>query len=373
MLRSPADFPRRVLLVVTGLAPQVVTETVWALAGQSPTVLPTEITVVTTGEGARRARLLLLGTRDRPGALATLAAQLGIVALPLTIVAIRGADGHVRDDLTSEADNTAAADAIVNAVREATADPDSAVHMSIAGGRKTMGFLAGMALSLFGREQDRLSHVLVAPPFQGHPEFFFPPASPRVLIAAGGQPFSTDEAGIVLTDIPFLRLRHGFSAAELDRPGGYAAAIAAVQQHLGPPSLLLDLPAGRLVLGGTPLVLPPTLLGAMLWFARQRLKGKGSVSWREADAGEWVQAATDAAGATTAQSAGRAVRQGMTADLLAEKKTRLNQRVRMALGASAGSYLIETVGRCPVSRYRLATPPEAISIIAENGRREMSP
>jgi CRISPR-associated protein (TIGR02584 family) len=33
--------------------------------------------------------------------------------------------------------------------------------MSIAGGRKTMGFYAGYALSLYGRAQDRMSHVLV--------------------------------------------------------------------------------------------------------------------------------------------------------------------------------------------------------------------
>ena len=32
------------------------------------------------------------------------------------------------------------------------------MHVSIAGGRKTRGFLAGYTLSLLGRPQDRLSH-----------------------------------------------------------------------------------------------------------------------------------------------------------------------------------------------------------------------
>ena len=43
------------------------------------------------------------------------------------------------------------ADAITALVRALTADPGSAVHASIAGGRKTMGFYLGYALSLFGR------------------------------------------------------------------------------------------------------------------------------------------------------------------------------------------------------------------------------
>ncbi len=369
----PEDFSNRLLIAVTGLSPQVVTETVWAIARQSPAAVPTGIRLLTTAEGAHRARLLLQGTSNQPGALANLASYLGVPTWPLDIVPIRGADGAPLDDLTSETDNTAAADAIVNAVRQATADAEAAIHVSIAGGRKTMGFLAGMALSLFGREQDRLSHVLVSAPFQGHAAFFFPPAAPRVLIAADGRPISTDEARVVLTDIPFLRLRHGFSAAELNRPGGYAAAIAAAQTRLAPPRLLLDLPAGRAVLGETVLPLSPSLLGALLWFARYRLRGDGSVNWREANAATWVQAAMDVAGvsdAATAQHAAQAVRQGLSAELLAEKKARLNRHIRSAMGPAARSYIVETIGRRPASRYRLATPPEAITIVAADGRRE---
>jgi CRISPR-associated protein (TIGR02584 family) len=59
-------------------------------------------------------------------------------------------------------------------VRELTADPDCAIHASIAGGRKTMGFYLGYALSLFGRPQDRLSHVLVSSPFESNQNFFYP-------------------------------------------------------------------------------------------------------------------------------------------------------------------------------------------------------
>jgi len=57
-------YPRRILLAVTGLSPQVVTETIYALGvaaepGVAPFV-PTEIHLITTESGAKLARTALL-------------------------------------------------------------------------------------------------------------------------------------------------------------------------------------------------------------------------------------------------------------------------------------------------------------------------
>jgi CRISPR-associated protein (TIGR02584 family) len=60
-MTDSAEFPRRVPLAVSGLSPQVLTETIYALAvKRKPLFLPTEIHLVTTQERARRARLTLL-------------------------------------------------------------------------------------------------------------------------------------------------------------------------------------------------------------------------------------------------------------------------------------------------------------------------
>lgn len=90
---------------------------------------------------------------------------------------IRGVDGSELDDIVDEAGNHAAADQITRLLRELTRDPGNRLHVSLAGGRKTMGFYIGYALSLYARPQDRLSHVLVNPPFESHPEFFYPPTT----------------------------------------------------------------------------------------------------------------------------------------------------------------------------------------------------
>lgn len=69
--------PRRPVLVsVAGLTPQVVTETIWALARREPAFAPVEVHLVTTTVGRELARLAL----EEQGRLAALAAELAIPA-----------------------------------------------------------------------------------------------------------------------------------------------------------------------------------------------------------------------------------------------------------------------------------------------------
>lgn len=94
-------------------------------------------------------------------------------------------------------------------MRELTEDASTRIHASAAGGRKTMGIYLTAAMQLFGRAQDRLSHVLVSEEFETHPQFFYKPPQSRVLSDKDGTPMnvSTDDAHIELADIPFIRLR----------------------------------------------------------------------------------------------------------------------------------------------------------------------
>lgn len=53
------SYQRRILLAVTGLSPQVVTETLYALCVvQKPNFIPTEIHILTTTEGAEHGFLI---------------------------------------------------------------------------------------------------------------------------------------------------------------------------------------------------------------------------------------------------------------------------------------------------------------------------
>ena len=177
--------PRRILLAVTGLSPQILTETLYALsmdeAGQGEPFIPTEIHLITTESGARLARTALL--HPDGGQFHALLSDYPVLNRPdfdeRHIHIIRDARGRPLADIRTPAENAAAADCITALVSQFTRDDNTQLHVSIAGGRKTMGFYLGYAFSLFARPQDELSHVLVSSPFENHPEFFYPPAQPR--------------------------------------------------------------------------------------------------------------------------------------------------------------------------------------------------
>ncbi|MDW8369754.1 MAG: CRISPR-associated ring nuclease Csm6, partial [Geminicoccaceae bacterium] len=242
----PDSFPRRVLLCVVGLTPQVVTETLWALAVDAqPPFVPTELSIVTTSEGADRVDLVLTSGKQKLDALAADYPGRGLEGLArrTTVHVVRDEAGAALADIASLEANTALADLLVEVVRNLTDDTTSAVHLSIAGGRKTMGFLAGYALSLYGRPQDRLSHVLVDPAFEQHADFFYPPPEPVVLLSQSKdqKPIRTDRCGLVLADIPFVRLREGLPGDLLEGRASFAATVASLQERFRPPELVIDL------------------------------------------------------------------------------------------------------------------------------------
>ncbi|HCB15354.1 MAG TPA: TIGR02584 family CRISPR-associated protein, partial [Gammaproteobacteria bacterium] len=274
---NPEHYPRRILLCVAGLSPQIVTETLYALTVTGePRFIPTEIHLLTTAEGAERARLTLLS--EEPGWFQRLRREHGLPDIRFTldhIHILRDGEGRLLRDIRSVADNEAIANTITAKVRALTADPDSAIHASIAGGRKTMGFYLGYALSLFGRPQDRLSHVLVSSPFESNPNFFYPAPVERVIFATGPdqRPLDASDAEVTLADIPFVRLRDGLQESLLRAGASFGDAVRQAQHNLAPPRLTLDVATCRVRCGETVLRLTPISFAWLAWFARRALAG----------------------------------------------------------------------------------------------------
>ncbi|MCG3168245.1 MAG: TIGR02584 family CRISPR-associated protein [Rhodocyclaceae bacterium] len=364
---NAAAFPRRILLAVTGLTPQIVTETLFALAvARSDPWLPTEIRLITTAEGAERARLALLD--PKAGQFHALCREYGLSGVafpPENILAIRDAGGQPLADIRTPEDNTLAADALLAAVRELCADPDCALHVSIAGGRKTMGFFLGYALSLFGRPQDRLSHVLVNDPFESLPDFFYPPAEPRLLHDRNGRPVHTSDARVMLAEIPFVRLREGLPREALEHATPFASIVAAAQTAVDPPTLRIDLRARCIWCGDKKVDLPPALLAWYAWLAECRKTGQGEqgfVGVRGSTPNRLLEILQHIVGRhdSTLEEFRKRVADGLDAGLFQERRTRINRRLEAALSLAAGDYKV--ISRGPRNRvlYGLALPPERI-------------
>ncbi len=368
---DPATFPRRVLLAVVGLTPQVVTETLYALAVQRrPAFIPTRLRLVTTSEGAERIRLQLLDPES--GAFAAFASQyapeLHRVLEESVIDVLRRPDGQEFADTADEEASAHAADRIASIAREETAQADAAIWASIAGGRKTMGFLLGYAMSLFGRRQDRLSHVLVNAPFEGHPGFFFPPRKPQVIFAQrDNRPARTDDARISLAEIPFLRLREGLPRRLLEGKAGYAVTIAEAQSVLEPARMTIIVGQACVLCGDARIRMPPVDLAFTLWLARRRLAGApdgGAINWRTARVPDFLQEhARVARGAAQASRVRATLKLGIPKDWFEQRVTRINKLFEDALGLSAGAYMLRKSGKRPSTAYGLSPDLAEVTIM----------
>jgi len=324
---------------------------------------------MTTAEGAERARLTLLS--DDPGWFCRLCDDYRLPPIHFDEGCIHtiGADGRV-GDLRTPGDNEAAADAITEQVRLLTADPEAALHVSLAGGRKTMGFYAGYALSLFGRSQDRLSHVLVSPPFESHAEFYYPTPARRVIYTPEGRPVDAAEARVVLAEIPFVRLRHGLPEPLLAGHSTFSATVAAAQAAVGTPHLEINVPAGRIRAGGRSVPLPPAELAFYLWFVWRRREGRDPIPCPnegvpEVEYGRRFLAAYRAIHPPMAdiERTEQALARGMTKEYFLQRRSRLKQRLERLLGPVADAYLVHALGRRPNTRYGLTLAPSVIHFV----------
>ncbi len=223
------------LLAVVGVSPAIVTETVWALAnprdGGTP-VIPSEVVLVTTRRGKsdienslfqplpewdgltvwQALRRVLLGTAAEEDS--------RLKVEPIRVITANDPKtGRARelDDIRSAEENSAAARVILDEVRRVTSNDDLRLIASLAGGRKTMGALLHAAVSLLGRRKDRLTHILVNPPFEDprlQPRFYFPgqPGGDHRLLQPDGSELAVKntDAVLELAAVPFAALHELF-------------------------------------------------------------------------------------------------------------------------------------------------------------------
>jgi CRISPR-associated protein (TIGR02584 family) len=362
--------PRRILLAVTGLSPQIVTETVYALATrQDKAWIPDEVHLISTTKGADNARLKLLS--NEPGWFHRLRADYALPAIefPEThIHIIRRSDGSLLDDIRDDADNTLAADFICEKVRELTSSTHSELHASIAGGRKTMGFYLGYAMSLYGRPQDRLSHVLVSEPFETLPDFFYPTPATRVINDRNGLALDCRDARVWLGDIPFVRLRENLPQDLIEGRASYSQAVSEVQKALPPLQLVLHPQTRTLILGGEHLTLSPVHFAFYWVFAERAKQTLSGLHWSEETLVDELlhklAQVINPHGGEFAKTED-AYRRGYGKDNFDPIKTKINQKITQTLGRRGAAYRLELVASIPGTSYRrtgLTLPPEIIDI-----------
>lgn len=237
---------KNILLCVAGMTPQIITETLYALTQQNGETVD-EIRIITTLEGRNKVLKSLLDEDEKEGKkegkFFNFCSDFGIDAGKIkfdetTISLLDKPDGTTLNDIRTPEDNRLAGDKICKIVAELCKDKNTRIHASAAGGRKTMSIYLTAAMSLFGRADDALSHILVNEDFEGHPQFFYPPPEHQTLEITHRitkevlREVSTEDAEIYLAEIPFIRLR-GIGAKAFDeRTTTYKQAVDKAQKDL---------------------------------------------------------------------------------------------------------------------------------------------
>jgi len=349
---------KKILLCVTGLTPQVVTETLYALH-KSGASLPTEIYVLTTVEGAERARLTLINDywferffNDY---------HLPIPAFNTThIKVLHDPQEQPLHDIRSQQDNHAMADGITEMIRQFTADPDSQLHVSIAGGRKTMGFYAGYALSLYGRQQDCLSHVLVSADYESHPQFYYPTPYSHTIYGNDKthKPLDTQQAEVILADIAFVRLRHGLDKQLLEGRSSFTQSVSRAQQALDPATLVVNVKQGEIVAQNITIHLKPAEIAFYHWLIQNQLQEKKYISSPNDGAPDkqyalsYLEHYCNQLGSMgNTERTEKTLKSGMSKSFFEQRKARVNRQIKDALGNHAQPYLISATGKRPQTYY----------------------
>ena len=265
---------KNILLAVTGLSPQVITETLYALHQSGREVHA--IHVITTREGKDRIFAeLLSGEKGRYYAYME---EYGIdpatIAFDHTHVhTVTDSHGVECADILTEKDNERLLTLCLDMAFGLTKDPDSAVFFSIAGGRKTMSACLTLASQFYGRPQDRLYHVLVSPEFESNRNFFYPPKQSQTigLKDRNGQAYFKDTryARINLISVPFVSIRDSLSkdALKAPKPPG-ALLLSLIREET--PRLTVNLLQRKIIYKKVELDLTPAHMAIYAFFAMRK-------------------------------------------------------------------------------------------------------
>jgi CRISPR-associated protein (TIGR02584 family) len=265
---------KHILLAVTGLNPQVITESLFALHQNNQRV--DAIHVITTRDGKELIFAhLLAGKRGHyyyyledysidPSS---------IDFSPNNIHVITDEHGIEIPDIINEYDNEKLLKKCLDLTFQFTSQTDTSIFFSVAGGRKTMSSCLTLAAQIYGRPQDRIHHVLVSPEFESNEGFYYPPKHSRTieLKDKNGQSYFKDTkyAQVNLISIPFISIRNRLSPDLLQEPTDPATLMLSLikeDEH----RLIVNLLTGRLIYKTLELDLMPARLALYAFFALQK-------------------------------------------------------------------------------------------------------
>lgn len=367
------------LLAVCGLAPQVITETLYALNQQGTQVDAIRILTTRAGKDACIGQLL----RSSDGEYYNYMEQYGydpvkVDFAPRHIKSALNEDGTEIHDIDTEEENERFLQLCMDETFNLTKDANNRVLFSVAGGRKTMSACLSLAAQCYARPQDRIYHVLVSPSeFLNCRDFFFPPKIPQMVDVktADNNPcrMETSLAQITLVPMPFFPLRAQLTASMLQHPESPASLMLSLIREVRH-ELTIDMLERKIVWKGVELDVSAARLAvyALLALNKKEFDCNRS-SCQECErcylTFEQISEKQDLLTKLYLKMTTREVRKNGIANLdnleFSSYRSKLNKEIVHCFGEyEARKLQVDSVGQRPVTRYGIRLEKDRIKIVS---------
>jgi CRISPR-associated protein (TIGR02584 family) len=271
---------KNILLITTGLSPQVVTETLYYYSQNDNPIHFDEVHIVTGVIGKDLIINKLLGG---PNYFNQYCNDYNINKADIlfdenSIHVLKDENGNLLDDIKTVNQNKAAINQVFIIVSDLTEDEDTRLITSISGGRKTMSVIMGQAMQFFAREHDKIIHVIVEN-IMLSADFYYPTPYKKI-VKVKDQEIDFNKVTLFLDELPFIRLRSIIGPLLIGDGNSSLVDIVKVAQSeieslTRSPEVVVDLISRSLIINDQKVDLPAKNLAFYCAFLKMRLKGLG--------------------------------------------------------------------------------------------------
>ena len=285
---------KHILIVVAGLTPGIITETLQFLTFAEPGKTLTyddlknrrvrlkisEVFVLTTSKG----RKMIIDELIESGCFKKFCDEFGINWIKFdenSIIVLKDTNGREIEDIITVEENQGAANMLFDFIRQKLKDESVIVHCSIAGGRKSMDVYSAFAFQFYGKGEDKMYHVIVNSPFddpnlkgKDGGRFLYIPIEEVTFVRLSDKSEHTSRgAEITLYEIPYVHLRNKLKNI-LPSDKSYDELVKIAQREIDltliQPHLYIDVKRGDVKVNDWALELKPTELFIYLYFVFSR-------------------------------------------------------------------------------------------------------
>ncbi len=209
---------------------------------------------------------------------------------------------------------------------------------------------------------------MVNEPFQDNLDFFYSRPEPE-RIKINNAYYSTDEAQIILSDIPYVRMSNQVPEALLEGKVGFQETVEIIQRFAQPETISIDITKREVKLNGMTVPMSDADLTTYLWMCERKVAGEPSlIPDEDAFVPDYLKVydkiVTDLSGM---YQRAKEIAMGKKAEdqkkWFQQRKSKVKKSIENLLGKHAAKpFLIQTVERDGEVAYEIGLSKERITL-----------